>query len=195
GAEWHELLEHNGQKGAPLVEISLAEGRALLDAALAESRRFSRPLPREYRREVNLIERRIVQTAAPASEPRSFVSPDLAPAAVVSAYTAALHYRDYALAADLLAPEHPLRAGRPVPETAAALAATLKHAPRRREEVQTEAVAGTDAEDDMATVNATGSEVRVEPSGRRVESLVRERHTLRRLAPGWRIADTAPQTD
>lgn len=191
-AEWRELLEHNGHKGAPLVEVSLAEGRALLDAALAESRRFSRPLPREYKREASLLDRRVFHAVASATEPRSFVSPDLSPEDVVSAYVAALHYRDYTLAAGLLAPEHPYRAGQTMSEAAASLHAALKHAPRRREEVQTQRVSESGAE--TVSVSAEGSEVRVEPNGRRIETPVRERYTLRQLSHVWRITETISQT-
>lgn len=197
GAEWRELLAHNGGKGAPLVEVSLPEGRALLDNALAESRRFSRPLPREYKREAGLLQRRIFQAVEPVADadPRSFVSPDLSPEDVVSAYVAALHYRDDALAAELLAPEHPLRAGRTPAETAASLHAALKHAPRRREEVQTQRATGDKGNDEStALISAEGSEVRVEPSGRRIEFPVRELYTLRQLSQVWRITDTSLQS-
>src|SRR5690242_12802867 len=46
--EWHQLVEHNAAKGAPLAELTIPEARALLDAAQAESRRFSRPMTRDY---------------------------------------------------------------------------------------------------------------------------------------------------
>lgn len=203
-AEWRELLEHNGQKGAPLVEVSLAEGRTLVDAALAESRRFSRPLPREYRRESGLIGRRVLQAAEPLDDMRSLVTPDLAPEEIVSAYVTALHYRDYALMIELLAPEHPLRAGHTVPDSIAALHAALKHAPRRRAESYNErvpvstsdgdAAAAANAEADTALVDVEGSEVHVEPNGRRIESPVRERYTLQRASAGWRITSSAPQS-
>src|SRR5262249_23603076 len=105
-AEWRQLVEHNTAKGAPLVEVTLAEGRALLEAVLAESRRFSRPLPREYKLTQGTIARRVLEVEEVPSAPRSrsYLAPDLAPEAVISAYAAALHYRDYALAAELLAP-------------------------------------------------------------------------------------------
>jgi len=191
-AEWRELVEHNNQKGAPLVVISLAEGRGLLDAALAESRRFSRPLPQEYKRESRLVDRRVFQASAPVTHSRSFVSPDLSPEDIVSAYVAALHFRDYALAAELLAREHPLRAGHSLAETPTSLHTALKHAPRRREEVQTQRASGAD--DGEAIINALGSEVRIEPSGRRIENPVRERFTLRLVSRAWQIVDITPQS-
>lgn len=201
-AEWRELLEHNGQKGAPLVEVSLAEGLTLIDAALAESRRFSRPMPREYRRESGIIGRRILEAAAPLVEMRSLIAPDLSPEDVVSAYVAALHYRDYMLITELLIPEHPLRAGRAIPEVVASLHAELKHAPRRRVEARTARVpmpeqsgaAAADNEADTAVVDAEGDEVRVEPNGRRVTNPIHERYTLRNTEVGWRIAAFAKQS-
>lgn len=193
-AEWRELLAHNGEKGAPLVEVTLGEGRALLDTSLAESQRFSRPLPREYKRESGLVDRRVFQAAEPPAELRSFVSPDLTPEDVVSAYVAALHYRDYLLAAELLAPEHPQRNEQTVADAAAALRATLKHAPRRREDVQTERPDDDSNVQGTALVNAEGSEVRVEPSGRRIETALREQFVLRQMSQVWRIAATRPQT-
>ena len=201
-AEWRELLKHNGQKGAPLVEISLAEGRALLDAALAESRRFSRPLPREYKRESGRIERLVLQVAEAPGDMRSFVTPDLSPEDVVHAYVAALHYRDYALAAELLAPEFPSRSEHTLSETIAMLRSTLKHAPRRRAEVHTERIPttryqeGSESVADATTVvSAEGSEVHVEPSGRRIEYPVHERYVLRHIEASWRITTSTRQKE
>jgi hypothetical protein len=186
-AEWRELVEHNGQKGAPLTEISLAEGRALLEAALAEGRRFSRPVPREYRLSQALIRRRVLDATALPAASRDFITPELDPAAVVAAYVRALHHRDYLLAWALLAPEHPQRGA----ETTAAagvdaLRQTHKHRPRPRPETVTTLEDGA-AQDATATVLAAGEEEYVETSGRKVRQPVRERYSLRRTAAGWRI--------
>ena len=190
--EWAALIEHNGHKGAPLVELTLAEARALLEAALAESRRFSRPLPREYKVEGALIERRIRHAADLPQTSRAFISPTLAPDGVVRAYVAALHHRDYALAALLLAPEHPLRTGRTVDESAAELRAQLKHAPRREEAVTvTPADTGASAPDEGAqvTLRASGAETAIERhTNRRTRQAVAEQYTLRKTGDGWRIA-------
>ncbi|MGZ3637437.1 MAG: hypothetical protein ACXVCX_06310 [Ktedonobacterales bacterium] len=205
-AEWRELLEHNGGKGAPLTEITLAQGRALLEAALAESKRFSRPTPREYKLESRLIERRVLESGgalAPDDElaaQEALIAPDHSPDEVVKAYVAALHHRDYALAILLLAAEHPLRAGQSRDAALAALRTQLKHAPRREEDVRVtsrsdgkEPPAGqTDAEADEAIVEAHGAEVAVERTGRRVRSEVHERYVLRRSANGWRILSSTP---
>ncbi|HEX8034770.1 MAG TPA: hypothetical protein VF510_13025 [Ktedonobacterales bacterium] len=204
--EWRELLEHNGDKGAPLTEITLAQGRALIEAALAESKRFSRPVPREYKLESQLIERRVLESGgalAPDDElaaQEALVAPDLSPDEVVKAYVAALHHRDYALAMLLLAAEHQLRAGQSRDAALTALRAQLKHAPRREEDVRvasrsddTETPADqTGAEADEAIVEAHGAEVAVERTGRRVRSEVHERYVLRRSASGWRILSSNP---
>jgi hypothetical protein len=187
-AEWRQLVEHNASKGALLEEISLAEARALLRAAIAEGQRFSRPLPREYKLTHSLSERRILNADVPEAAPRSFVAPDLAPEAVVTAYVAALHYRDYALAAELLAAGHPLRAGRTQEEAAQALRAEQKQVPRREEEVEVTPVEGA-TDEQRAVVEASGEQVAVEKTGKRVRSAVRERYTLAREDGGaWRIA-------
>jgi hypothetical protein len=181
-------VEHNASKGALLEEISLAEARALLRAAIAEGQRFSRPLPREYKLTHSLSERRILNADVPEAAPRSFVAPDLAPEAVVTAYVAALHYRDYALAAELLAAGHPLRAGRTQEEAAQALRAEQKQVPRREEEVEVTPVEGA-TDEQRAVVEASGEQVAVEKTGKRVRSAVRERYTLAREDGGaWRIA-------
>jgi hypothetical protein len=187
-AEWRELVEHNAAKGALLVEVTLADARDLIEAALAESRRFSRPLPREYRLAPGVVERRVLRVEHPPGEPRSFVAPDLPPAEVVAAYAAALHFRDYALAAELLAPEHPLRAKRSVRETAEALRSDGKHAPRREEEVEIApaSVAYADQEE-RCMLDAVGTEVEVQASGKRTRIEVCERYLLARYSGGWRI--------
>jgi hypothetical protein len=188
--EWAELVAHNGEKGAPLAEITLAEARALLLAALAEGKRFSRPVPREYRLAQGLIQRRVLEATDAAPPARDYLTPDLDPAAVVTAYIAALHYRDYLLAWALLAPEHPARAGTTPAAGADALRQARKHSPRRRPDATTTpapAPKGANASD-SAIVSAAGEEERVEPNGRKLRTPVRERYTLRRGPEGWRIA-------
>jgi hypothetical protein len=186
-AEWHELVEHNGKKGAPLTDISLAEGRALLEEALAEGKRFSRPVPREYRMDQALIARRIFDAAELPAAPRQYVAPDLAPDAVVEAYIQALHFRDYLLAWELLAPEHPTRAlGRA--EGVETLRRTFKHGPRRQPDARvTPEGEPSAAGRERATMLAEGQEESVDRTGRRTRQPVRERYHLRQTADGWRI--------
>ena len=193
--EWRELLEHNGQKGAPLVEISLAEGRALLEEALAEGKRFSRPVPREYRLAQSLVQWRIFDAVAlpdPGAR-RRFVSTDLDAEAVVAAYVRALHHRDYQLAWELLAPEHPRREAQARADGAEALRREHKHAPRRRPEASTRVdQEHSRADEDRIVVVASGEEEVVEPGGRKVRRAISERYTLQRTADGWRIAAVRP---
>lgn len=187
--EWLELVEHNGQKGAPLTEISLAEGRALLEEALAEGKRFSRPVPREYRLAQSLIQDRVFDASPLPAAPRQYVTPELDPAAVVTAYVGALHFRDYLLAWDLLAPGEPLRRSETRAEGGEALRREHKHAPRRRPDIAaTVEEQAAPADDARAAVLAEGEEESVESSGRRLRRPVRERYTLRRTGDGWRIA-------
>jgi hypothetical protein len=185
--EWGELIEHNGKKGATLTAISLAEGRALLEEALAEGQRFSRPVPREYRLAQRLVEQRILRAAELPATPRQYVAPDLEPAAVVTAYLQALHYRDYLLVWELLAPEHPMRAiGRgPGVDT---LRRQQKHAPRRRLDASMAPEQPVSAGDkERVTMLAESEEESVDRSGRRVRQPVRERYHLRSTPDGWRI--------
>ncbi len=186
GQEWRELVEHNQQKGAPLVEIALGDGRALLEATLAEGKRFSRPVPRDYRLAESLIGQRITTAAEPPATTRQYVNPELEPAAVVEAYIQALHHRDYLLVGELLAPDHPARA----PERSAAVEALRrewKHAPRRRSDASVTPEAPPEATGEQARVVAEGETEKVEPNGRRVRQPVRERYHLRRTDDGWRI--------
>lgn len=199
--EWRELVEHNGNKGAPLAEVTLAQGRALIEVALEESKRFSRPVPRDYKLEIRLIERRVLEIGG-ASDPdeqlaaqKAFVAPDLSPDEVVRAYVAALHHRDYALAILLLAPEHPLRMGQNLGAASTALRAQLKHAPRREADARVASLSDgveppadqAGVEGDEVIVDAHGAEVAVERTGRRVRSEVHERYVLHRSGTGWRI--------
>jgi len=189
-AEWHQLVEHNIAKGAQLVEVTLGEGRTLLEAVLAESQRFSRPLPREYKLTQGTVTRRVLEAkgAPSASRSRSYLAPDLTPEAVISAFAAALHYRDYALAAELLASGHPLRAGRSLEETTSALRAEQKSAPRREEKIQVTPVVETAGDPDGRRVlEAIGGQVAVERTGKRARSIVRERYTLTRDGDRWAI--------
>ncbi len=184
-AQWKELVDHIADKGAPLAEVPLAEARALLDAALAESRRYSRPLPREYKISPGLIDRRILRAELPPVDaPHAFVAPDLTPEQVISAYVAALSYRDYTLAIELLTADHPSRTGRSVAEAASDLRVALKHAPRRDEAVE---VAPAGEGERQRVLLATGAEVAVQASGKRVRGEVRERYTLVRQDDAWRI--------
>jgi hypothetical protein len=183
-AEWRQLLVHNGAKGAPLVEVTLGEARTLLDAAIAESKRFSRPMPREYKVDSRLIERRILSVVFPPAGTRSYVSPSLGPEQVVGAYIAALHYRDYRLAADLLSPVHTLRADRSLEESAEALRTQLKHAPRHDEEAHCTIVESTP---EAVIIQASGTQTTVQRTGRRLCQEVTERYTLSRHDDEWRI--------
>lgn len=204
--EWHELLTHNGEKGAPLTEITLMQGKSLIEAALAESKRFSRPMPREYKLESKLIERRLLESGdagAPddmRTAQESLIAPTLSPEQVVTAYVAALHYRDYVLAVLLLAPEHPLRVGQSHDATMSTLRTQLKQAPRRDEKVRVVALSDrvdespeqTAAEGDESSVEAHGAEVAIERTGRRVRTDVHERYVLRYSGRVWRILSSHP---
>lgn len=187
--EWRELVDHNSQKGAPLVAIALGAGRALLEDVLAEGKRFSRPVPRDFRLAEGLIEQRILSAAERPADAHSYINPALEPAAVVESYIEALHHRDYLLMWHLLAPEHLSRQPDPLAGVEA-LRRQGKHAPRRRGGASIASPtppASTAGETDTATVMAQSDEEKVEPNGRRVRLPVRERYTLRRGADGWRI--------
>jgi hypothetical protein len=160
----------------------------LLEEALTEGQRFSRPVPREYKQAQALVNQRVLSAAALPETHRSYVTPDLAPDAVVAAYVRALHHRDYALAWEVLAPDHPARVG-DRDEAIEALRRAWKHAPRRKPEV-TATLAAPVAEGDekTATVRAEGEAETVERTGRRVRTPVRERYDLRRTPDGWRIS-------
>lgn len=183
--EWRQLLEHNGAKGASLTEITLADIRSLLEASIAESKRFSRPMPREYKVDSGLIERRIFHASEPPQSVPALVSPSLSPEQVVSAYVAALHYRDYLLAVELLTSEHPIRAGRSVRAAAESLRAQLKHAPRRDESVT---VTVLQSSADEALLRAVGTQVVIDRMGKRLREEVSEQYVLRREGEEWRIA-------
>lgn len=184
--EWRQLVEHNAAKGPALEEIGLPNARALLEASIAEGKRYSRPLPREYKLTHSSSERRILNADLPPAGPRSFIAAGLEPEAAAAAFVAALHYRDFALAAELLAPDHPLRAGKTLDEATAAIRAEHKQAPRRDEDAD---IARDDpgGDGDTALVLATGHEVTVEKTGKRVRRSVRERYTLARDGDEWRI--------
>lgn len=191
-AEWDELIAHNAAKGAPMTHLSLSEAKALVEAALAESRRFSRPLPRDYRLDATLVERRLPQyVEAPTPDAmRTFITTSLSPEDVVQAYIAALHFRDYALAALLFAPEHELRFERSVSETAEALRLRLKHAPRRDAGAETRLQSPDATKLDAATnavVEADGVEVIVERSGKRIRRRIGETYRLSKVSQTWKI--------
>jgi hypothetical protein len=189
--EWLALVEHNRGKGIPLVAVGLAEAHALLNAALGESRRFSRSLPREYKLEATLIDRRIIQASEATTVLPSYISPDLSAEEVVAAYIAALHYRDYLLAALLLDATHPLRLGRAVAETAEELRLRLKHAPRRDPEAHVTTLCGEGHPDgDEIEAEAVGARVTVERTGRKVRETVTERYRLKRDG-AWRVVSVS----
>ena len=199
--EWNELIAHNAAKGPPMVDVAPPEARALLEAAVAESRRFSRPLPRDYRLDASLVDRRLLRAVeAPAPDAiRSFITPGLPPEDVARAYVAALHYRDYALAAALLAPDHELRAARSLAETADALRAALKHAPRRESEAEARLLSPDVSPDvvqrdaaNEAVVEVDGMEVVVERSGKRRRQPAAETYRLSKVSQTWKILAIEP---
>lgn len=188
-AEWRQLVEHNGSKGAPLVRIMLADGCALLVSALAEGQRFSQPLPRDYKLDARLAQQRILGAGAAPTTMRSFLSPDLTPAETIEAYIAALHYRDYTLTALLLMHDHPMRLGKSLEQAAADLRASLKHVARREAQIDKLILSDTLTEDARSiTVEAHSQALGIERSGRRIRHNVRERYTLCRTASQWLIA-------
>lgn len=193
-AEWRQLVAHNAAKGAPLAEVTLSEARTLIEAAQAESRRFSRPMPRDYKLESRLIERRVLSAAPLPTDAPPFLRPDLTPEALVTAYNDALHYRDYALAALLLHPEHPDRAGRTPDQTATELRTRLKHAPRREAGASVTQHPDGAASDvtDKVMLEARGMEVAVDKRGSRTRTPTSEIFVLRKSTDGWRIAHIAP---
>lgn len=188
--EWQHLVEHNRSKGVPLVEIDLEQARALLAASLAESRRFSRSLPRDYKIETSIIERRLDTSREPAITPPDFISTALSPEEVVAAYVSALHYRDYLLVAMLQDDTNALRAGRTREETAEELRKHFKHAPRRERDVSVSRIEPTDDEADEAVVEANGAQVTVEKTGRRLRQPVHERYVLKRNGT-WRVVSVS----
>lgn len=200
-AEWDELIAHNTAKGAPMVDIAPPEARALVEAAMAESRRFSRPLPRDYRLDASLVDRRLLRAVeAPTPDAiRSFITPGLPPEDVARAYVAALHYRDYALAAALLAPDHALRVGRSLAEAADALRAALKHAPRRESEAEARLITPDVSSDvaqrdtaNEAVVEMDGTEIVMERSGKRRRQPVAETYRLSKVSQTWKILAIEP---
>ena len=188
------MIDHNAEKGAPLAEISLAEARALLDASLAESRRFSRPLPREYKISPGLVDRRVLRADLRPSTRRAPSSPPTSRPNTSSPPTSPrCSYRDYTLAIELLAERPPIARRSLDAEAADALRVELKHAPRREEAVEIASAHVPQGGED-ARLLATGAEVAVQTSGKRVRSEVRERYTLR--PAGGRLAhraDRAPE--
>ncbi|MGH2486840.1 MAG: hypothetical protein ACRDHE_12595 [Ktedonobacterales bacterium] len=200
--EWLALIEHNRGKVVPLVEVDLAQAHALLRAALGESRRFSRSLPRDYKLEASLTDRRIFQASEPVASLPSYVSPELSAEEVVAAYIAALHYRDYLLAALLLDATHPLRVGRAVAETAEELRLHHKHAPRPEREAHVTTLSGDGQRDGdemnviertdgaAVVVEAVGTLVTVERTGRKARETVRERYRLKRDG-AWRVVSVS----
>ncbi len=190
--EWRQLVEHNAAKGPTLAEIDLSVARALLEASIAEGRRFSRPLPREYKLTHAVNERRILQADLPPAPLPSFVGKGLPPEDVVAAYIGALHYRDFTLNVELLASDHPARIGRTHDEAVAALRAEQKQGVRREESAE---ISRDDQGEngETAVVLAAGQEVAVEKTGKRVRQPVRERYTLVRDGEEWRIRSAERQ--
>lgn len=189
-AEWLQLVEHNRGKGVSLVEVGVEQARALLSASLAEGRRFSRPLPRDYKIDATVIERRLDPSHPSSATLPSYIAPTLSPEEVVGAYISALHHRDYLLAALLLDVAHPLRAERSIEETAEELRAQYKRAPRREPTATVSRLETPDERSDRAVVEAEGAQVIVEKTGRRLRQSVHERYTLAYQGT-WRVVSNS----
>ena len=87
----------------------------------------------------------------------------------------------------LLADAHPARTEHTPAQAADALRAELKHAPRREENVEIVPSKAAAERDDLRVLFATGAELEVQQSGKRVRTQVRERYTLARQGDAWRI--------
>ncbi|WP_376794980.1 tetratricopeptide repeat protein [Thermogemmatispora sp.] len=99
---------------ARFCECSLAEGRRLLEEALAVSHWRRQELPEGYRYHLPLIRQLILE--APEAESgrenaQSFIQPTLDPEELVLTFIGAWSLGDFGLAYDLLTPQSPLREG------------------------------------------------------------------------------------
>lgn len=187
--EWQQLLAHNSEKGGSLVTISPAEARTLIEQAHEVRKRFSRPEPREYRLERQVIERRLFDGIVARPMTRTFLPVALSAEEIVRAYTNALHHRDYTLLAMLLAEDNVLRNGHELNETIANLQAQMKHQPRREEEavIVTEADSPDGHDSARTRFTVEGRAISVEKGGKRRAVPVRESVTLVLEPDGWRI--------
>ena len=192
--EWLQLREHTEKKGPALRDVTPAECKALLLAAQAESQRFSRPSPREYKVDKSLIARRILRDDVPSDDSHVHTPVDLPAADVVRAYIAALHHRDYSLAGELLAQTHPMRAGKSLAEATDQLRQTLRHSPRREPATLLETLT-TDLSNHVTAirVRAESAETVIQPGGRKVTAPVRETFVLVHEDLGFRIESITPE--
>ncbi len=95
-----------------LVSCTLAEGRRLLEEALAVSRWRNSELPESYRYYLPLIRQLLLESSEASEDPgRSFINPALDADELVLTFLGAWSMGDYGLAYDLLSAASPLREG------------------------------------------------------------------------------------
>jgi tetratricopeptide (TPR) repeat protein len=180
--QFHGGLVVSSEKNAPLVEVSLAEGKQLVEEALLYNEWFDEPLPDEFHEYRYLIESKVLEAPVkPPSRRRTFVNPEASPSDLVRSF---LRVPDFGLRYDLLVATHPLRQKKSWRQYVAEQMAWLEQAQPRTLSVD---VLTAEETADRAVVTARWiQEMMVEGQPTRQDDLLR--FDFVREEGGWRIA-------
>ncbi len=105
--EFHREVVGSHEKDVPMAEISLVEGKRLVEEGLLYNEWFEEPLPDEFHEYHYMIESKVLEARGqPPPRRRAFVNPELEPAELVNHF---LQMPDFGLRYELLTATHPLR--------------------------------------------------------------------------------------
>jgi len=184
--QFHRGLVGSYEKNAPMAEVSLAEGKRLVEEALLYNEWFDEPLPDAFHEYRYMIESKVLEALVrPPPRRRAFVNPEVGPSDLVRYF---LKVPDFGLRYDLLVETHPLRQEKSWRQYVEEQMAWLDQAQARTLSVD---VLTAEEADDRAVVTVRWvQEMMVEGQPTRQEDLLR--FDFVREEEGWRIAAYEP---
>lgn len=180
--EFHRELVGSHEKEVPMAEISLAEGKRLVEEGLLYNEWFDEPLPEDFQEYRYMVESKVLEAqVSPPPVRRAFVNPKLTPADLVRYF---LQMPDFGLRYDLLAATHPLRREKSWRQY---VEEQMEWCDQARPRILSVDVLGTEEAAEKATVTARWlQEVQVEGRLTQQEDILH--FDLVREEDGWRIA-------
>ncbi|MFQ6015371.1 MAG: tetratricopeptide repeat protein [Anaerolineae bacterium] len=184
--EFRRDLVGRQEKNIPMVEVSLAEGKRLVEEALLYNDWFDEPLPDQFNEYRFLVESKVLEARVQLPpQRRSFINSETTPSDLVHYF---LEMPDFGLRYELLAASHPLRREKSWREYVEEQLAWADQAQPRTVSVD---VLVADQEGDQATVTARWvQDVIIGGQPTRQDDLLR--FDFVHEEDGWRIATYGP---
>ena len=183
--QFHDGLVGRHEKTAPMGEVSLAEGKCLVEEALLYNEWFDEPLPDEFHEYRYMIESKVLEAPVKPPRRRTFVNPEASPSDLVR-YS--LKVPDFGLRYELLVATHPLRQKKSWRQYVEEQMAWLEHAQPRT--LSVDVLAAEEAGDRAVVTARWVQEMMVEGQPTRQDDVLR--FDFVREEGSWRIAAYEP---